>query len=363
VDLIIMNLKSLKHYNQADWLYLETELTRPELFRETGSNLVTDEQLFAYWKYITNNISTEIIMEDKYIKAWNEWSLDENCINTARIASKLSKYLLFAMGARPFSSMLMAVAARVSENVIGANNTETAQYINDHGFFLGELGNIRKAKALYLRAYNIRQLICDSLDPSIAESLNNLATLESEKKALPKLMKALEIRRKSLGSGHLDTLNSMRNVASTLDLLGKYEEANSLLLESIKISKMTYGEESAELASSLTYYSIYLWHNGQAPDAQLYAKRALDIKEKVFGVKNPELVINLISISEALCINDQFREALDYLNRALDISLKFNGVDHVMTNDIRDKIYIIEKQLDTNELEDQETEFVPTTIH
>ena len=358
-----MNLKPIKHYSQVDWVFLETELTKKELFLDKASKAFTHEQLLSYWKYLTNNTNTEIILEDKYIKAWSEWSLSENEIDTARIASNLSKFLLFSIGARNFSKLLMGISARVSEAILGKDNAETAQYINDYGFFVGELGDKKKARSLFLRAYKIRLQTLSDDHFSIAESLNNLATLESEKKALPKLQQALAIRRKSLGPAHPETLNSMRNVASTLDLLGRNNEAKSLLLEAIRICKETYGDTSAELAESLTYYSVYLWHNGLASDAQVFAKQSLDIKERVFGPKNPELVINLISISESFNLAGQHIEAQSYLQRAIDICISFYGADHDLTKNICDKLKSIEHGLDQDIQGPSLREFCEKTIH
>ena len=112
-----MNLKPIKYYSQVDWVFLETELTKKELFLDKAAKCFTHEQLLSYWKYLTNNTNTEIILEDKYIKAWSEWSLSENDIETARIAANLSKFLLFSIGARKFSKLLMEVSARVSEAI------------------------------------------------------------------------------------------------------------------------------------------------------------------------------------------------------------------------------------------------------
>jgi tetratricopeptide (TPR) repeat protein len=257
----------------------------------------------------------------------------------------------------------MEVSARVSESILGKDNAETAQYINDFGFFVGELGDKKRAKSLYLEAYRIRRRILNDDHFSIAESLNNLATLDVEKRALPKLQKALEIRRKSLGSAHPDTLNSIRNVASTLDLLGRNTEAKSLLLEAISICKDTYGDSSAELADTLTYYSIYLWHNGLVSDAQRYAKQSLDIKERVFGPKNPGLVINLIGISEACSLAGHHIEAKSNLQRAIDISIMFYGANHELTNHIRDKICFIEKEVDEDTQDNSSQVMNKETVH
>lgn len=326
---------------------LEAEITKLETianinFEDRSSGLF----ILSSWRKITNNKNTEKVIEDKYIEAWNRWALEQGKIQTARVASNLSKLLLFAIGPTKFSEALMGIASNTAEICLGLDNAETAQYINDHGFFLDQLEDKKTARNLYKKAFAIRSRILDQDDPAIAESLNNIATTEPDKRALAKLLQALNIRRKSLGSHHPDTLNSIRNVASTLDLIGRHDEAEILLNESVDICENIHGSDSEELADSLTYLSVFLWHNDKASRSIQVGERALSIKENIFGQHNPELIHNLMSLSNAYMIEDCPDQGVSALRRAFDIAYSFYGPDDNLTEEIRDRLVVIDDDED-----------------
>lgn len=331
--------KLSKLHEAKNWKSLKEEISKPQIFLDPEiTKGLSDEGLLAYWRGVTENLDTEAKVEKTYIEAWSHWRLNENEIETAHIAACLAKFLLFVNGPTKFNEKLMELAINISTKINGKDNIVTAQNINDLGFIYDELGQAKKAKSLYKKAFEIRKRILETDHPAIAESLNNLATHYSEKKALPILQEALEIRLKSLGPHHQDTLNSMRNVASTLDLLGKHQEAKDIFLKTIEICENHYGTESYETAYSLIYFGVFLWHNDSFYTAQDVTQRALNIREKIFGKNSLQLILPLTSLSTAYSYDNKFDAAEACLQRALNISINANGQDHSETENIRNQL-------------------------
>jgi hypothetical protein len=68
----------------------------------------------------------------------------------------------------------------------------------------------------------------------------------------------LELRTKTLGAGHQDTLDVMENLGVVLFNHGKFEPAEKLLQQVVELRKKTLGAEHADTIRTMNSYANML---------------------------------------------------------------------------------------------------------
>ncbi len=150
------------------------------------------------------------------------------------VASSLNNlgYLLRVQGAFADARPYYERALTIFENALGPDHPNTAKSLNNLGALMRLQGDLTGARQYYERALAIRQRTLGLYHPDTANSLNNLGDLLSVEGDLvgarDYFERALAICDRVLGREHPLTKICADNSASTLDALGRTEEAKAL---------------------------------------------------------------------------------------------------------------------------------------
>jgi len=146
--------------------------------------------------------------------------------------------------------------------------------------------------------------------------------------ALPLAERALEIRRRELGSNNLTVAASYLQLAGVQRALGEFSRAEPLLLETLRIREEVAGAESLLVASALNNLSVLYRDKGEYGRAAAQLTRALAIFEKQTGAESHETALaegNLASLYQDM---GEYGEAEKHSLRALAIRKKVSGELH-----------------------------------
>ncbi len=158
-------------------------------------------------------------------------------------------------------------------------------YFRDTYDFAGGVLNLNKALQL-------REMVLGAEHVDTADSLTNLAALhKSQGKnelAEPLYMRALEILEKVLGIDHPDIIAPLNNLAVMYKDQDKYEQAEPLYLKALKIKEKVLGAQHPDTAPSLLNLAHLFWLQGKYEEAGPYYQRVMDIYETILGAEHPD---------------------------------------------------------------------------
>ena len=184
-----------------------------------------------------------------------------------------------------------------------------------------------------------------------AQSLSNLAVLlqgqGDEAGARPLHERALAIFEKALGPEHPYTLNSLHNLASLpwdrSDLAGARGRHESLLA----IREKALGPEHPHVAVSLNTLALVLQAQGDLAGARALHERALAIREKALGPEDGYTAQSLSNLAVLLQARDDLAGARPLFERALAIWEKTLGPEHARTaSNLSDLAVLLQAQGD-----------------
>jgi hypothetical protein len=192
------------------------------------------------------------------------------------------------------------------------------------------------------RALEIYRAVYGERHPSIATTLNTLATVESDRNRLADAVRygtaALEMRRELLGPHHPSTLVAQANLANFLDTMGRLAESEALLRDVVAKSAgqpaqtmaLSQPQLKANLASTLR-------KRGKLTEAEATVRDGLAAVTKDVS---PFTEASLLAVLGMVLI-DQRRdaEAAGVLQRVIDIRGERLRPDHP-------SIVVVRKELD-----------------
>ncbi len=220
--------------------------------------------------------------------------------------------------------------AKVEEELVEEPEIR-AEIFGTLGAVYGDLGLYHEAAELMTRALEVRRQSDSSDRSQLAKDISNLASslfaAGDYEGASEYFREAFDMRRR-LGQGGAEISVTLHNLAATLGLLRRYQEAEQLHRQNLAIRLRVYGPDSPEAAT--TYYSI----GGLQAEGEDFAvaepllRRALDIRTAVFGPDHTRVADVLITLGTTLHAAGRHGEARRLLESALSIRLRRLGEDH-----------------------------------
>jgi serine/threonine protein kinase/tetratricopeptide (TPR) repeat protein len=145
--------------------------------------------------------------------------------------------------------------------------------------------------------------------------------------AEPLLVSALETRRELLGEGHPDVADSVQDLAYLNLDMGEYGEAERLYREALHLHRALPDQES-QVAEDLNGLAMVLYERGEFDAAEPLEREALQLRRELDGArgrKHSAVLNNLAMIVEA---QGNFEEAEALYRRSLTIDRERLGDDH-----------------------------------
>ena len=142
---------------------------------------------------------------------------------------------------------------------------------------------------------------------------------------------ALALRRKLFGESHPSLAITMNNLATLLRAKGNYEEAEALFRQSLALRRKLFGETHHETATSIRNLGDLFFAKGQYDEALRLYQQALDIYQK--SLPPDHWMVNLTRSHIGGCLTQlkRYREAEEQLLTAHAGLKTVRGDQHDLT--------------------------------
>jgi eukaryotic-like serine/threonine-protein kinase len=128
----------------------------------------------------------------------------------------------------------------------------------------------------------------------------------------------LEIRQRTLGPEHTDTLVSKYNLVTMLFGEGHFPEAEKLIRETLEAQIRVLGPENGDTLASKAELAAILDKEGRYQDAEKMAQQALDVQIRVLGPGHPDSLGTLQVLGIAMVHNQRYGEAKKLFGDAIE---------------------------------------------
>ena len=157
--------------------------------------------------------------------------------------------------------------------------------VMEFGQVLEDIGNLIKAEEIYKSVLRMVRQKTDN--PDLKYIINKLGLFYLKigrfKDAENLLIESLKIREKEIGSEHPATAIALDNLASYYREVGKFTEAEKLYKKAIELFRNTLGENHFDYATACFNYSLFCELTGDIDSALKWVTRCIKIREKVYG--------------------------------------------------------------------------------
>ncbi len=240
------------------------------------------------------------------------------------------------------------MASRFSEDLAVAIE-QTSRLLNQAGLYQKQMGELRNAEELYLRALALGETHFGPDHPTIAIRANNLGlllmALGDLDAALLHAKRALAIDEKFYGANHQEVATDAINVAQILNAQGDFDGALLHAKRALEIGKKVYGSDHPQVAIYARNLGQILRKQGELEDALIQTKRALAIDEEFYGSDHPSVARDANNLGLILLDKDDLQGALPWLERALRILLATYGPQHPDTKTVSDNLRILKETI------------------
>ena len=110
-------------------------------------------------------------------------------------------------------------------------------------------------------------------------------------------MRSVERRRELLGERHLDTLQSMNNLASTYWNQGRWDEAEKLKLEVLEAMRAVLGERHPYTLSSMNNLASTYMNQGRWNEAEKLKVEVLAASREVLGDRHSDTLLSINNLA------------------------------------------------------------------
>jgi tetratricopeptide (TPR) repeat protein len=209
---------------------------------------------------------------------------------------------------------------------------EGASLLNRSARYLYERALYMEAEPLYLRALALCEKLLGPEHLDTAQSLNDLAVLYKNRgdfaRAQPLFLRALAIRETRLGPEHPDTAQSLNDLAVLYKNQDDFVRAQPLHLRALTIRETRLGPEHLDTAQSLNDLAALYQNRGDFARAQPLYLRALAIRERLLGPEHPDTAQSLNDLAVLYQNQGDFARAQPLYLRALALCEKLLGPEH-----------------------------------
>jgi CHAT domain-containing protein/Tfp pilus assembly protein PilF len=196
---------------------------------------------------------------------------------------------------------------------------------------LYEAGKYTEAIPLAQQVLAIDEASLGPNDPSVADSLNNLAVLYLHQgrysDAEPLLKRALAIRKLAPRPDQAEIAGALNDLGAVYEHLGRYADAELLFKQSLAIYEKMFGE-NPDIAMALNDLASLYADEGHYTDAEALFSRALAIRRKAFGPNDVKVALSLNDLAELFRRQGRYTDAEPLLKSSLMIFEKTLGPDH-----------------------------------
>jgi len=185
-----------------------------------------------------------------------------------------------------------------------------------------------RAAARIVGKFDNQPLVEASIRQTIGDAYLDLGLYPQ---AQTQLERALDLRRRTLGAGHRDTLTSIHKLGVLDWYQGKYAQAEPLLASVLEARRRALGQEHPDTASAMNDLALVEWYRGEYPRAEPFFTKALQIRRRLLGPEHPETLSTMNDLAGLYVDRGKYTEAEPLLSKVLDIRRRVLGAEHPNT--------------------------------
>jgi serine/threonine protein kinase len=148
------------------------------------------------------------------------------------------------------------------------------------------------------------------------------------REARKQLERALDLRRRVLGTENRQTLKTMSRLGSIADLQGEYPRAEALRSQVLAIQRRVLGPESPDTLYSLNNLAVVYWHQGKYAQAEALESQTLEIRRRVLGAEHPDTLTSMNALANFYDDEGKNAQADALDSQALEIRRRVLGAEH-----------------------------------
>jgi tetratricopeptide (TPR) repeat protein len=224
-------------------------------------------------------------------------------------------------------------ALTIQEKTLGSEHPSVAVSLNNLASLLQSTGRYTEPEPMYRRALEIQEKTLGSGHPLVAVSLNNLAgfldSTAQYTEAEPMYRRVLEIQESTLGRNHPNIAKTLSNLGVLLNHTGNYTEAEEIFRRAIEIGELSSGKNHPDVANTLTNLASLLQSTKKYDEAEEIFRRVIEIEKSYLGENHPNFAQSLSKLASLLVDKEQYDEAENLFRRAIEIQNSTIGDNHL----------------------------------
>lgn len=195
------------------------------------------------------------------------------------------------------------------------------------------LGDFDTALPLIERAVELRRKELGTADPRFMDALDRLGQVYWLKGDFEGSLRCSEelmvLRRRIYGPDHPEVTQTMGNLANTYADMGRLDRAEEILREALAIERRTLtGENRGDLAYTLNNLATVLSDRSNFDEAVALHRESLSLRREFMGEDSPEVAIATMNLGFALSGAKRYDEAEPVLREAVARCETVFGEDH-----------------------------------
>lgn len=124
---------------------------------------------------------------------------------------------------------------------------------------------------------------------------------------------------RSLDSDPAVQADLYQTLATSYQLIGKYDQADSLYNSALEKRKSVYGPDSAEVAETLVSLSLLRRDQGNLKDAENFSHEGLDMAKRHLPPNHPEIAAAASALGQVLVARGEYAQAIPILQDAFRV--------------------------------------------
>ncbi|KAI5785472.1 hypothetical protein FPQ18DRAFT_87842 [Pyronema domesticum] len=171
--------------------------------------------------------------------------------------------------------------------------------------------------------------------------------------------KVLEVRRRTLGEEHRDTLRSMQSLAGTYaELGGRLKDVQELEEKVVEVRRRTLGEEHPDTLWGMRNLAVtYKELGGRLKEAQELEEKVLEVRRRILGEEHPDTLSSMENLADTYEeLGGRLKDVQELEEKVLEVRRRTLGEEHPHTLSGMEYLAITYKKLGGRLLEAQELE-------
>jgi tetratricopeptide (TPR) repeat protein len=207
-----------------------------------------------------------------------------------------------------------------------------------------ELGLYPQAQQQIERALELRRKTLGQDHAETLGNLNDLAQLYAYQgnyaRAEPMYTRILDGWHRIGGEQRPEALTAMSSLAELYLYQGKYSQAEALYSKTLEISRRVLGNEHIDTLARMTGLAVAYKGQGKYDQAEALYSKTLDISRRVLGSEHPDTITNMGNLAAVYTVEGRYKEAEALWAQTLEISGRVLGEEHpnnlIFTNNLAD---------------------------